>query len=500
MTTSAPSDVIYNWSGIHPLAKTSQLCYPPTVAHVQQLLQSLAKESNPKIRIIGSGLSYEPIVQVSTPASPDTISAALTSSSDSNAATSGPLLISLKELSGLVGMGGSTATFLAGTTLDEVFSILVAHNRQLPCSPGVIGIQTVAGATATGTHGQGLYQSSIADTIHSMDVVHPDGSLVTITDSNPNFGAYMSGLGCLGIAVSFTFNTQPMQTLTCMKSSIPYEDFVEHYVTLNRENEYVKTWWFPETDLVHVWCASESTTDQKAAYDANDRKLLAISAADDAMNRTVDSIAAKMAEDTKDDSRSGRQFDTVARFYNATAVTGNIFQIFCKGIPVPQINCEIAVPLVNFKKAVAALKDWVAVHGHHRLHYPFIFRSTGASRAWLSPSYGQEVCYIGFLVYLAKDGTAAPGSFDMMRSIQQVLAPLGGIPHLGKHFARDVFDFEAALPRWKDFDALRKSVDPKGMLENDFVASLFAGEFSSTKSKRATASRRLERPAIAARL
>ena len=63
------------------------------------------------------------------------------------------------------------------------------------------------------------------------------------------------------------------------------------------------------------------------------------------------------------------------------------------------------------------------------LHYPFILRCTGPSVAWLSAAHDKSVCWIGFLVYLAADGTFVNGSMEQMRELQQLLVPLGGIPH-----------------------------------------------------------------------
>jgi hypothetical protein len=48
--------------------------------------------------------------------------------------------------------------------------------------------------------------------------------------------------------------------------------------------------------------------------------------------------------------------------------------------------------------------------------------------AWLSAAHDQSVCWIGFLVYLAADGTFVNGSMEQMRELQQLLVPLGGIP------------------------------------------------------------------------
>jgi hypothetical protein len=139
---------------------------------------------------------------------------------------------------------------------------------------------------------------------------------------------------------------------------------------------------------------------------------------------------------------------------------------------VPQINCEIAVPLSRFADAVQVLQNWVTTT-KHELHYPFIFRCTGGSRAWLAPHRETELCYIGFLVYLAADGTAKPGSFEMMYELQQILVPLGGIPHWGKHISGDLYAWSELFPKLSLFKAMMQTLDPMQKWQNKFTREFF---------------------------
>ena len=192
-----------------------------------------------------------------------------------------------------------------------------------------------------------------------------------------------------------------------------------------------------------------------------------------ALNATIDATLQKMARDTKDEARAGEHFETVRRFKDASDLVGNVYQILCKGIPAPQINCEVAVPLERMGEALAILQAWQEANPGV-LHYPFILRCTGPSVAWLSAAHDKSVCWIGFLVYLAADGTFVGGSMEQMRELQQLLVPLGGIPHFGKHLAMDLYDFPALLPRWHDFLALKRELDPHGRFENRWLGDLFA--------------------------
>lgn len=72
-------------------------------------------------------------------------------------------LVDISALSGLLEADENSATFGGGTPLHGVFDVLTAMGCMLNASPGVIGVQSLAGAISTGTHGQGLEQSSLAD-------------------------------------------------------------------------------------------------------------------------------------------------------------------------------------------------------------------------------------------------------------------------------------------------------------------------------------------------
>jgi len=60
--------------------------------------------------------------------------------------------------------------------------------------------------------------------------------------------------------------------------------------------------------------------------------------------------------------------------------------------------------LVRAGAVIAHIKRWHAEVQPH-MHYPAILRCPGASESWLSPSYQQESCFFGFVIYYAEDGS-----------------------------------------------------------------------------------------------
>lgn len=449
-------EVLFNWSRTNPLGALDQVWRPTTRDELQQLLREYPER---KLRLIGSGLSFEPIHSV-------------------YAEGSQALLVDLHHLRGQLDKTADTVTYLAGTPLDTVYADLIAMDRMLPASPGVIGIQTLGGALSTGTHGQGLHQSALCDAVAALTVMLASGDIIRVDRTDPRFGAFVMGMGMLGILLDVTLNTVPNRIMRCTKFTTDYPFLLEHNERLNREHAFVKSWWFAWTGESHIWLVDPASDDEVARYRAGGSEPLVLEGDMDermslALNATIDATLQKMARDTKDEARAGEHFETVRRFKDASDLVGNVYQILCKGIPAPQINCEVAVPLERMGEALEILQAWQEANPGV-LHYPFILRCTGPSVAWLSAAHDKSVCWIGFLVYLAADGTFVGGSMEQMRELQQLLVPLGGIPHFGKHLAMDLYDFPALLPRWHDFLALKRELDPHGRFENRWLGDLFA--------------------------
>ncbi|MGL5538119.1 MAG: D-arabinono-1,4-lactone oxidase [Aeromonas veronii] len=445
-------EVLFNWSRTNPLGALDQVWHPKSRDELQALLREHPER---KLRLIGSGLSFEPIHSV-------------------YAEGSQALLVDLHHLRGQLAKTADTVTYQAGTPLDTVYAELIAMERMLPASPGVIGIQTLGGALSTGTHGQGLHQSALCDAVEAMTVMLASGDIIRVDRTDPRFGAFVMGMGMLGILLDVTLRTVPNRIMRCTKFTTDYPFLLEHNERLNREHGFVKSWWFAWTGESHIWLVDPASDEEVARYRAGGSEPLLLDGDIDArMNATIDATLQKMAKDTKDEALAGEHFETVRRFKDASDLVGNVYQILCKGIPAPQINCEVAVPLHRMNEALETLQAWQQANPGV-LHYPFILRCTGSSEAWLSAAYGQPVCWIGFLVYLAADGTFVNGSMEQMRELQQLLVPLGGIPHFGKHLAMDLYDFPALLPRWNDFVALKAELDPHGRFENRWLSDLFA--------------------------
>lgn len=441
------SDTLWNWAQNARVGKQHQVHRPESEAALQQLLA----QHNGKVRVLGSRLAPGRMLSVAEE----------------------DLLLDLSALSGLLHSDDETVTFGGGTPLKRVYQTLTGMKRMLASSPGVIAIQSLAGATATGTHGQGLQQSSLADEALRIRMVLADGSLREFHRDDAEFNAAQVSLGALGIVTAITLRTQPFRLFTCHKNAVSDANLEQDLLRWNREYELSKAWWFIDDNLIHVWNAHQATAGEEARWQQNGKAVVEHDRKGDSrLNNTLDQTLAHMHRDTQIQGKGGKQFRTVTRFRDFTDVTGDIYQLFCRGIAVPQINVEIGVALERTPAVIGRIKRWYAQKRPH-MHYPIILRCTGPSTAWLSPAWQQPTCFFGFVVYYADDGSLSQEGLHFLTEVEKLLAAEGGRPHWGKYYDPQRYVWRDIYPQWDAFRAVRDALDPQRKFSNDYIAALF---------------------------
>lgn len=447
-TQREPHDnTLWNWAQNAPIGTQQQVKRPANEAALQQLL----RDTHNTVRVIGKTYSPGRMLAVH----PD------------------DLLLDLSAFTGLLRSDAHSVTFAGATPLEQIYSTLTDMDRMLASSPGVISVQTLAGAMATGTHGQGLQQSSIADEAEQIRLVLSDGSIRELSRGDDDFAAALVSLGTLGIVTEVTLRTQPFRIFTCHKNAVSADNLESDLLRWNEDYALSKAWWFVDDNIMHVWNAHQASYDEIQRYEQSGREVVEhADEGDDSLNDTIEQTLEHMHRDTQIHGKGGKQFRTVTRFRDFTDVTGDIYQLFCRGIAVPQINVEIGVPLARTPAIISKIKRWYAQNRPH-MHYPIILRCTGASSAWLSPAFDQPTCFFGFVVYYADDGSLSEAGLHFLSEVEKLLAEEGGRPHWGKYYDASLYHWRDLYPHWDRFRALREQLDPHHRFSNDYTAALF---------------------------
>ncbi|MFI7630308.1 D-arabinono-1,4-lactone oxidase [Microbispora rosea] len=432
-----------NWAGTHLIADPARLARPRTLEELRTLVRS---RSGP-IRILGARLSC-----------PDLLDAR-------------PVLaVDLTGLSGVTAWSPARVTAWAGTTLATLNAALGRRGQRVDASPPVIATQTIAGAIATGTHGQGLRQSTIGDAVTALWVMDGAGDIRKVTEDDPDIGGYSMHLGALGVVVKVELRTVPNQTYVCERTCVDADDLVSAFTMAAADSEFAKAWWFPADRVAHIWRLRPATAAEARLHLGGPGTATPLGARDSSINYVVDGLVRKLSTDTRTAAGGRPQFLTVERFRDFHDSVGDAHGILCKGIPVPQINCEIGIPLASMDAAHAELSRWYEEHAP-RMHYPFILRATGPSRAWMSPAYDEPTLHYGTVVYLPERGPCAQDAMDALDDVQSILARHDGVPHLGKYFNPQVFGL-VARPSVQRFTALRDRLSTRHWLPSDYLDSI----------------------------
>jgi L-gulonolactone oxidase len=82
---------------------------------------------------------------------------------------------------------------------------------------------------------------------------------------------------------------------------------------------------------------------------------------------------------------------------------------------------------------------------------------------WLSTAHGRDTAYVAVHQYHRRDHRRY---FD---AVEAIAVAAGGRPHWGKLHGRDAESLRAAYPRFEDFLAVRREVDPGGTFANAYL-------------------------------
>ena len=159
-----------------------------------------------------------------------------------------------------VDTAAGTVTVEAGCPLHVLNAALLARGLSL-ANMGDIQVQTVAGATQTGTHGTGRDVGGMAAQIAGLELVLADGRIVTCSAESPSggltgpdgadinlFDAARVGLGALGVVTAVTFRVVPAFLLQAREEPMTWSQVISQLDELCADNEHFEFYWFPHSE------------------------------------------------------------------------------------------------------------------------------------------------------------------------------------------------------------------------------------------------------------
>lgn len=317
--------------------------------------------------------------------------------------------------------GGTTIAALGPPLWDAGVSLL---------NQGGMDGQTIAGAVSTGTHGAGLDHTSMSGAVRGAEIVTASGDLITIDENDPRLPAVMTSLGALGVMVTVDLAVAPAHHLAKYLSYQPLDEVLEGWWEVSRAHRHYSFWWGP----IYPGMSIET-------------ELPSPDMADPCLVRIYDEVESGV-------SAAELGAHSVDRAY----------RIYPDDFNEPWDEFEYHVPYVDCLDALAAIRPLLTAYPDV---YPVEFRTVKSEPGLLAPAHGRDSVAIG----LCRTQNN-PDNDRFFRGIHNVLGEFGARPHWGKGHMMTAERVAEVFPRYHDFVAVRRDLDPTGTFLNDHLRGL----------------------------
>lgn len=366
-------------------------------------------------------------------------------------------LVDLRHLTGLHHLDPTTgeATFGAGTPLHQVSATLASHGRALE-NLGDIAVQTLAGATQTGTHGTGARFGNLAATITGMTLLDATGAEVALTRHDPALRAARIGLGALGVVTTITVRTVPAFTLRAQETIEHLDEVIDDLDGFVAGHDHAELFWFPGSarhgrDDLALVKRNDRTDDPPRPRGRVERFV-----GDEVIGNV---LYGAMVRAVDVQPRSLAALHAVLRRLPASRYAERSDLVFASPRRVRFVEMELSVPRPAFGEALARLRARFTRDGRP-LPFPVECRFVAGDDADLSPAHGGDRAYLA--VHLS------PRAHDpaWFAAVAADLDDLGARPHWGKLHPWGAADLAPRYPRWDAFQTVRERLDPTGTFTN----------------------------------
>lgn len=337
-----------------------------------------------------------------------------------------------------------TVTAGAAATYGAAAAWLQAHGWALHNMASLPHI-SLAGATATGTHGSGDRLGTLASAIASLELVTASGDLVTLRRGDPDFAGVATGLGAFGIIARITLDIQPSYRMRQDAfQDLPWKFVLDDFDAVMAAGTSVSiftTWSGVNADRLWIKTRLDAGVEDRPPPPPGGALPAALP------SRTA---GAEHLRKLTPFALAGPWSDRLAHFR----------MTFEQG---PQLQSEYLLPRAHATRAIAALRP-LGPRIDAQLAVTEI-RSMAADDLWLSPASGTDAVGIHFS-WALRD---VPEVMALCAEIEALLLPLRARPHWGKVILSPAATLAPLYPRMDDFRALARSYDPTGKFRNAYL-------------------------------
>lgn len=352
-------------------------------------------------------------------------------------------------------------TVEAGITLKALMADLESRGWTFPCLPDIDTV-TIGGALATGTHGTSGDAHPLAEYMVSARLVTADGSVREVNASSDIMPALRTSLGTLGVFSTVTFELVPLYHLRVVEEPIRDEEWRARYREWLQDYDFLRIIWLPHTGYGWVIRGeridADTPVDEKPApgYVRHRREVSKF-----LYKRTV-----RFPRFTRLANRLLRRLF----FAHRTVEKGTLY-----GATVTKSRgstlelAEWTVAMDRFDELFSELhRELESRDNRAYAHIPMDIRFLKADDSWLSAAYSRDTVTVGCVTRNPEHADEYE-AFDL---VERVFLDHGGRPHWAKRFRATAPELAPQYPRWGDFAALRREMDPTGKFMNEYLSQL----------------------------
>lgn len=418
-----------NWSR-ELAASPAHLVRPSGTPGVAAALRHAAREGR-QVRPVGSGHSFTPL------------------------AVTDDVMVDLSACNRLlrVDPGRRWVRAGAGIRLGDLAEALLRAGLAMD-NLGDIDRQTLAGATATGTHGTGAAFGNLATRTRALRLVDGTGEVHWIGPDDERLPAARIHLGALGVVTEIELEVVEAFTLRGHDRTEPLPVVMDEFPRRVTGHRHFELYAFPYSD----------------------RALTRTNDVVDGPPRPPGPVASWLTERLlttyalEGISRVGRRvpaaiprLNRVVSWAAGEQVTVDVsHRVFASARDVRFTEMELCVPR---EAAMSLLGEILDLIERERLpvNFPIEVRTAAGDDNWLSPAHQRDAAYVAVHNFVGLPYE------DYFAGVWELARQHGARPHWGKRHPATAAELRGLYPRWDDFARVRAELDPEGRLANDHL-------------------------------
>jgi len=434
-----------NWART-TLCKPKDILYPQSEEEIINLVH-ICNENNTPLKVVGARHSYNDIF----------------------CAESDGINISLKNFNAIESIDhkNHTVTMQAGIRIPSLIKQLKPHNLSLK-NLGTNIFDNIAGACSTGYHGSGIEHGIFVSDVLAFEIITPTGEKKVIKNNDEEFNIYAVGLGMLGIIIRITLQCEPFYKLEVVEKKMAFDEIEAQFDTLLAENDHFKFIWIPHTTDFMVWLANRTQKEESSLF----KKWMTYGFTGVIINNFFHELllfgASFKRSLVPSINRLMSRLLLPKEGESATSVYASHWAFFLPHV-LKQDVVEYAFKIEETFDVFAELIDMVEKTGIY-VDTPIEVRFVKKDNYWLSPTQGEDVCFIGTKIHFPL--RKQPEYFRYFSEVDRILLKHSGRPHWGKQFRITQEDFKKNYKKWDDFWEYVDKEDPKGLFTNAFSKRL----------------------------